>query len=79
VKESAVATDPRCSLCVPKDTEAHWVEVDAIGSNPERWRVTVDVTMELCAEHRRRLLQAVGMDDVNEYSPPPHPWALEGS
>jgi hypothetical protein len=37
-------------------------------------RVTVDVTMQLCAQHKRRLLEAVGMEGVQAFEPPPRPW-----
>jgi len=77
--EAAVPMDPLCSICISKDTEAHWVEVSAVGSEPARWSVTLDVTMELCEGHKQRLLQAVGMDDVNEYRPPAHSWERKGS
>jgi chlorite dismutase len=72
-----LATEPICRVCTPDPDDSKWVTVYPMESEPGRWMVTVDVTMQLCAEHKRRLLEAVGMQDVQEYEPPPHPW-LQG-
>jgi hypothetical protein len=74
VVEGTLATEPICRRCNPDPDDSTWVTVYPIESKPGRWMVTVDVTMQLCAEHKRRLLEAFGMDDVQEYEPPRHPW-----
>ena len=71
--EKTLATEPGCRLCTADPDSSKWVTIYPIERQPGTWRVTVDVTMELCAVHKRRLLEAVGMEDVQGYEPPPHP------
>lgn len=51
----------RCELCSGRDRDSHWIEVVPEGEGISR--VTVDVTLRLCPEHRARLLQALDRED----------------
>ncbi len=59
--------EARCELCSGKDQDSHWIEVVPEGEGISR--VTVDVTLRLCAEHRARLLQAVHREDSDSIQP----------
>jgi hypothetical protein len=37
-------------------------------------RVTVDVTLRLCPDHRRRLIEALGRQDADEIERPKYDW-----
>ncbi len=37
-------------------------------------RVTVDVTLRLCPDHRRRLIEALGRQDADEIERPMYDW-----
>ncbi len=37
-------------------------------------RVTVDVTLRLCRDHRRRLIEALGRQDADEIERPKYDW-----
>jgi hypothetical protein len=66
--EAAVPTPkPSCELCSGKDFDSHWVEVVPEGKGISR--VTVDVTLRLCPEHRARLLRAVNREDADSIEP----------
>jgi len=58
----------RCELCSGRDRDSHWIEVVPEGEGISR--VTVDVTLRLCADHRARLLQAVNREDSDSVEPP---------
>jgi hypothetical protein len=58
----------RCELCSGEDRYSQWIEVVPEGEGISR--VTVDVTLRLCPEHRARLLQAVNREDAESIEPP---------
>lgn len=60
----------RCELCSREDRYSQWIEVVPEGEGISR--VTVDVTLRLCPEHRARLLQAVNREDADWVEPPKH-------
>jgi hypothetical protein len=66
---------PGCRIC-QSDLEGNWVEVQSAETAAGTWLVTVDVTMQLCAEHKRRLLESVGLPDADDLRPPPRPIGL---
>ena len=59
--------DVRCELCVAKHLEDHWIEVGPEGEGISR--VSVDVTLRLCPDHRARLLKALNRDDSDVIEP----------
>lgn len=52
----------RCELCSEDHLDELWIEVAPEGEGISR--VTVDVTLRLCLEHRRRLIEALGRQDA---------------
>jgi len=63
-----LATDERCQVCARRDLGDLWIEVYPEGKGIVC--VTVDVTMRLCPDHRRRLLEALGREDGAQVEPP---------
>lgn len=59
--------EPRCELCTGEDEDTHWIEVGPEGDGV--CRVTVDVTLRLCPDHRARLLQALNREDSDRIEP----------
>lgn len=69
-REREFATDERCQICARRDLGDLWIEVCPEGKGISC--VTVDVTMRLCPDHRRRLLEALGRADGAQIEPPRH-------
>ncbi len=62
----------RCEMCSEHHLNDLWIEVTPEGAGISR--VTVDVTLRLCPDHRRRLIEALGRRDADEIEPPKYHW-----
>jgi len=65
--DSVRPTAGQCDLCSGDDRYSHWIEVVPEGEGSSR--VTVDVTLRLCPEHRARLLSALNREDCDVIEP----------
>ncbi len=57
-----------CEVCARRDLDRLWIEVTPEGKGISR--VTVDVTLRLCPDHRRRLVESLGREDAGEIERP---------
>jgi hypothetical protein len=65
--DSARPTGAKCELCSGEGRYSRWIEVTPEGEGISR--VTVDVTLRLCPDHRARLLQALNRGDSQSIEP----------
>ncbi len=62
----------RCELCSEHHLNDLWIEGAPEGEGISR--VTVDVTLRLCHDHRRRLIEALERQDADEIERPKYDW-----
>jgi len=66
--EQTAGQGERCELCSEHHLNELWIEVAPEGVGISR--VTIDVTLRLCPDHRRRLIEALGRQDADEIDRP---------
>jgi hypothetical protein len=58
--------------CARRDLERLWIEVAPEGKGISC--ATVDVTLRLCPDHRRRIVEALGREDADDIERPTYEW-----